>query len=68
MYCTIYTIFFVFKSLRVCNFAKLEENIYAKIQKIMYGYVETNTQISEFTQHLVWKFHKFTFFRNVAKC
>ena len=28
----------------------------------VYGYVETNTQISEFIQHLVWKIPKFTSF------
>ena len=33
----------------------------------MYVYVETNTQIFEFTRQLFWEFEKFTFFPKFCK-
>ena len=66
-FCNIYTIFFVFKTVRVCNFAKCEKNVWNNTTTL-YGYVNTNTQISEFIRKLFWKFLKFTFSQNFAKC
>ena len=40
MFCTIYNIFFVFKTLRVCNSAKREEKVWNNTE-ILYGYRET---------------------------
>ena len=39
----------------------VEKNVWNNTE-IMYGYVETNTQISECTRQLIWKLPKFTFF------
>ena len=38
-----------------------------KQTEIMFGYVETNSQIFEFTRQLVWKFLRFTIFPKILQ-
>ena len=60
-FCNTYTIFSLFKTFRVCNFAKYEGKCMKQHRNLVW--VCGNKYMNfEFTWQLFWKFPKFTFF------
>ena len=66
-----FTLYSLYLKLEPVTFPNVKKNVWNNTE-ILYGYVETNTQVSEFTRQLYWNFPKIHIFpqilQNAWKC